>query len=561
MRTISGMLAALLAAAGLWTGAAAPVRADGPLEGKWLVQVLEGGQKVPIWLVQLKQADGKVTGEILEGRQVFNKAKLVEARMGDANSLHVKMDFMKQPLELAVYVTKKGTTGPEELVGTLKLKNQRALIKFSRAGDKQFDAKDVKADGKEGEELQKVLKNVRGLAQAVAVLKDFIKDHPKGRVTLETLRQLLQFGRGLDEQETVDVAKKAVNLAGEYGPEMKMTVLGEVILPLLRTDKGAALALEYAREAEKMLPETVSATERQTYLKLLADALKKNKQDEAASAVEAAAAKLNAKVDEEFEATNIPFEVKPFAQRKKGEDRTVVVELFTGAQCPPCVAADIAFDALAKRYKPGDVILLEYHLHIPGPDPMTNRDTEKRSDQYGVEGTPTAYVDGKVVPGLGGPWQGAEGSFQNLNETIKDKLQEKAQAKVKLAVERKGDDVELVATVADLPAADTKARLHLVVFQDVVRYAGGNGQRLHHHVVRAIPTGNKGISLKGKNGEFRKTFSLKELQASLAEDVKGRTFAGGSAPLDLHNLRVAAILQDSSSAEVLNAAQAAIPEK
>ena len=42
-------------------------------------------------------------------------------------------------------------------------------------------------------------------------------------------------------------------------------------------------------------------------------------------------------------------------------DRAVLVELFTGSQCPPCVAADLAFDTLAKTYKPADAILLEYH--------------------------------------------------------------------------------------------------------------------------------------------------------------------------------------------------------
>ena len=52
-------------------------------------------------------------------------------------------------------------------------------------------------------------------------------------------------------------------------------------------------------------------------------------------------------------ADKVPFiAVKPFAGRKGKSDRAVLVELFTGAQCPPCVAADMAFDALPQTYKP-----------------------------------------------------------------------------------------------------------------------------------------------------------------------------------------------------------------
>ena len=46
-----------------------------------------------------------------------------------------------------------------------------------------------------------------------------------------------------------------------------------------------------------------------------------------------------------------------YAGRKGKSDRVVLVELFTGAQCPPCVTADLAFDALDKTYKPDDVVL------------------------------------------------------------------------------------------------------------------------------------------------------------------------------------------------------------
>ena len=68
----------------------------------------------------------------------------------------------------------------------------------------------------------------------------------------------------------------------------------------------------------------------------------------------------------------------------KDANKVAVLELFTGAQCPPCVAADVAFDALEKSYKHTDLILLQYHMHIPGPDPLTNPDTMLEIETAGV---------------------------------------------------------------------------------------------------------------------------------------------------------------------------------
>ena len=48
------------------------------------------------------------------------------------------------------------------------------------------------------------------------------------------------------------------------------------------------------------------------------------------------------------------FKTEKFAGRKGKSTRAVLVELFTGAQCPPCVASDMAFDGLEKTYAPGD---------------------------------------------------------------------------------------------------------------------------------------------------------------------------------------------------------------
>ena len=128
-----------------------------------------------------------------------------------------------------------------------------------------------------------------------------------------------------------------------------------------------------------------------------------------AKEIAARLAVLETKLDDEYIKSVPPFKPTMFAGRKDpGGNRVVMMELFTGAQCPPCVAADVAFDALLKSYKPTELVLVQYHMHIPGSDPMTNPDTIARWDYYrkhfaeNIRGVPSSLFNGKPVAGGGG---------------------------------------------------------------------------------------------------------------------------------------------------------------
>jgi hypothetical protein len=123
----------------------------------------------------------------------------------------------------------------------------------------------------------------------------------------------------------------------------------------------------------------------------------------------------------------LPFKPAKFAGRKAKSERTVIMELFTGAQCPPCVAADVAFDGLDQTYKPTDVILLQYHMHIPGPDPMTNPDTVARFGYYReLRDTPSTLFNGKPKAGGGGALGMAEKKYKAYRDIIDPLLEEPA---------------------------------------------------------------------------------------------------------------------------------------
>ena len=113
-----------------------------------------------------------------------------------------------------------------------------------------------------------------------------------------------------------------------------------------------------------------------------------------------------------------------------------MMELFTGAQCPPCVAADVAFDALLKTYKPTDLVLVQYHMHIPGSDPMTNPDTIARWDYYrkhfpeNIRGVPSSLFNGKPGGGGGGGMTAAEGKFTQYTGVINPLLEKSTDVKL-----------------------------------------------------------------------------------------------------------------------------------
>ena len=135
-----------------------------------------------------------------------------------------------------------------------------------------------------------------------------------------------------------------------------------------------------------------------------------------------------------------PFRPEPFRGRKdRRADGVVLMELFTGAQCMPCVSTDVAFDALLRTYKPTGFIGLQYHLHVPGFDALTNKDTEARGEYYGEEiaGTPAVALNGHFLPPGGGQMGDAEARYKELRGLI-DRQLEAARAGEHLALGEAG---------------------------------------------------------------------------------------------------------------------------
>jgi hypothetical protein len=357
-------------------------------------------------------------------------------------------------------------------------------------------------------------------------------------------------------EEVRSWAAKAVKSAEAYGPAWHRTiVLG--VAEILSEQKGhAGVGLTYARQAERLLDAADRPALRKRVLDVLAGSL-------------AAAGKADEAREVEGRAAKIDFTIHPRAYpgRKGNSERVVLVELFTGTQCPPCVAADLAFDALGKSFKPTEVVRLQYHLHVPGPDPLTGPDSEARAKFYGraVSGTPALLVNGRAAaPGGGGREDGGD-KFEEYLAAISPLLETPARAEVRVRARRSGLRVA-IRLEADAPeGAGDNLRLRCVLVEDKVGYAGPNKVAEHHHVVRAFPGGVDGEKL-APGTPLRKSLSvdLDELRKGLRTYLDGvaqeNPFPGKERPLDLKDLRVVAFVQNDATGEVLQAVQADVAE-
>ena len=109
-------------------------------------------------------------------------------------------------------------------------------------------------------------------------------------------------------------------------------------------------------------------------------------------------------------------------------------------------------------------------------------------------------------------------------------------------------------------ASDMKLRL--LVVEEAVQYAGSNGIRFHHHVVRAMPGGAEGIAVKDKVFKHTAKADLAEIRKGLTKylddyvaENPNRPFARPDRPMDMKDIRVIALVQNDKTGEIVQAMQ------
>lgn len=542
MRAAFGFLLLTLAAVPV-TGGRAAAADPAPPAGVWKLSLPGGNGREVVLMLSFTQEDGKWVGDYLGA----NARLVAEPKL---KSLSVSGDVVRFTLELRgrVFVDFEGVLSKDRT----KLSGSMALF----GGELQLtDLYPTKA---------------RRPDDAFTLARESLEQREAGPALFEAAATVLaQAGQQkLPADEVRAILERVNKAATAYGPRWERQTALRLAQALAGQKGYEEVAIAQAKRAERLLTDDDDLATRLAVVETVARVLTTAGKPDEARPYLAQAAKLEARDYAEY-AKTLPFKPEPFPGRRGASTRTVLAELFTGAECPPCVAMDLAFDGLLKTYKPSEVITLQYHLHIPRPDPLTCPDSVARADYYGdeVRGTPTVFVAGRALNIGGGPAAAAGQTYSAVRRAIDAALEQEPGVKLRLSVAPDAPGTyKATVKVTDLAQPGEKMMLRFALAEDRVRFTGGNGIRYHHLVVRAMPGGPKGFPLTKPEMQQEIIIDPAAVRQALTRYLdeyaaNEAPFPRPERPLDLKNLKLVAFVQNDANREVLHAIMADLEAK
>jgi hypothetical protein len=582
LRSFQALLMVLAVTAAPRAGWAAP-RPDEPaagFEGTWKLVVLAFGEdEFAILKVNRREGGTSATVVATQRMVVGNASDLkIDPITIDGDAITFALKTQAGSFQ---FLGRMATTGPDagRILGTFTFRGEVYPARLERTQSNKVA--DLKPSSLSQEYVSAARE--RDLPAKIQKLREAIKKHQGSPTNYLFYGELVAAAEaaGMPAAQVGELTHTWLKEAAPYGGTWLREVRQKALRSLGTAKPYAGLALELAEQGDKELDEEAGLEQKAAVVAILARSAKLAGRTDLAAEAEARSAKLEQRLDEEYHRKVPPFKPDKFAGRKKpGADQVVLMEIFTGAQCPPCVAADVGFDGLLATYKPTEFVGLQYHLHIPGPDPLTNEDTVARQKYYDsdFEGTPSTYFNGKSQAGGGGAMQGSQDKYREFREIIDRELETTREANIDLSATRAADQIEIKAraSVTRKPGSTgsakkngessgskgggtgSKPRLRLALVEDSIRYVGNNQLRFHHNVVRALPGGPAGRDLTSGPGEVSIKVNLKDLRRGieeyLSQRAKSRPFPGVLPEIALDHLSVVAFVQDDSDKRVLGAA-------
>ena len=260
-----------------------------------------------------------------------------------------------------------------------------------------------------------------------------------------------------------------------------------------------------------------------------------------------------------------PVTPQPYRRSVTRTSRTVLIESFTGTACPPCVASDLMLDAARRRYVDSDVITLEYHVNVPGPDPMAIAAGPARQRYYGRGGVPHVAIDGAPSPvAVGGDRSGVIATYDRFVPVIDAALERPEGARLNVDAATDGNSVRINASVSGLTVGARDLRLHIVLAERQIRHQAENGMRFHHMVVRASAANGDGLTIAG-NTKQSVSFELadvkRDVESSFAAAMKDPSATARAVSFVNTSELVAVVFVQDGDRRVLQAASASVVRK
>lgn len=368
------------------------------------------------------------------------------------------------------------------------------------------------------------------------------------RMQMSRANHLATLGRIRLKQGRVADAEKALKAAYAANPEIPSAVIGLAELADQRKDSKAAIG--YWMQAA--LTGRLSKDDRTKF-----ENAYRTSNNGSLDGLEAA-------LDAKYKATSAnPVHPTAYKATPARSSRVVLAEVFTGAGCPPCVAADLAFDAAMERYSRKDLLVVMYHMHIPLPDPLTNKATVERAKYYTINSVPSFGIDG-VMGGGGGARSNTKPVYNRIVGDIDKALEAPSDVSLTLEASLVGGAVKVKAAPAGLKAEGDAVKLQILLVEEMLSYSGENGVRFHPMVVRGIGGANYGGFTVDRSAPaaIDHVFDLAQItdetQKYIDDYEKTRiqtqpTFAFSRKPVAMNsgNLSVVAFLQDEKSKKIL----------
>jgi|GEM_PF-5491780 len=174
--------------------------------------------------------------------------------------------------------------------------------------------------------------------------------------------------------------------------------------------------------------------------------------------------------------------------------KTVLIEHFTQASCPPCNPTNVYLNNLLKSYGEDEVVIMRYQASFPGYDPMYRHNPGEvltREQYYSVRSVPSSVINGE------GPK--FTRSFVTASRLSKE-VKEHAGCALRLEARysQRYDSVFVYAVVRALRPFYGKEKLRIALIERHIRYQkppGTNGEKDFYNVFRRFITGAAGAAL------------------------------------------------------------------
>ena len=262
----------------------------------------------------------------------------------------------------------------------------------------------------------------------------------------------------------------------------------------------------------------------------------------------------NEKISEKIEpVTGITFTHEPFEPDFDWKGKTVLLESFTGSECPPCLGIALALDGLLESYGDTYLAILEYHVNIPAPDPMENRYSHLRRFEYDVYRVPMTFFDGEEKFRGGGNDTTAYRYYQSYYQELKSRLEEEPLLTLQTETLLVNDNLIIAdITVSNQPE---NTKYIIVLVENDVDFLGKNRIKSHQKVVRKLEE-----FVPDEQGSARHKFDIRDITVqnekwltTLEKNYSPFTFRKKMHNMSINSMQIVVFAQDTITQKIHNA--------